>query len=336
VVRTDQVNLPDYVNAAAPSIPYNATPSKCTPATQMPDVVDRTITLCADQVYTPFRVDGSHITIYGDAGGTASIHAPARAFGITVTGSDITITGVHIEADTDPADMNIWLCLYENCTYKGKRVRGAATYGGGILLDHTTNVTVVSSTVSKGTIGVASVHGSNNKIINNNLSNLNGWGAFLSWSDNNAVVGNTLNNVTRSCMGPDGASFTTGCESAGIAAVKAQANLIVNNHCERSSNCVYASGDGGFSSNNNKFFNNYCAASPHNCYEITFSSGNKFDYNVATSDPNSGAKCTYPFWISGSTVEFGQHNNWNCKFTAKQAFTDSQHATQVNTSASGF
>lgn len=330
VVRNQRVNLPGYVHAAEPSIPFNAQPSKCTPASEMPEVVDRTISLCADQVYKPFRVSGSNLTVYGDSGGTARIHAPGRAFGITVTGSNITITGVHIEADTDPADLNTWLCLYENCNFKGKKVRGAANYGGGILLDHTTNVAVVGSTVSKGTIGVASVHGSNNKIVDNNLSNLNGWGALLFWSNNNAVVGNTLNRVTRSCNGPDGGNFTTGCESAGIAAIRALSNLIVSNRCERSSNCLYASGEGGFSSNDNKIFNNYCAGSPHNCFELTFSAGNQLDYNVATSG------CNYPFWISGSNVDLGSHNKWSCKLTAKQAFTESKQATKSRTSASGF
>jgi len=329
VVRMQPVKLPDYVNAS-PSIAYNAPPSKCTAPSQMPAVVDHTISLCANQVYSPFHVNGNNLTVYGDSGGTARIHAPGRTFGITVNGSNITITGVHIEADTDPADLNTWLCLYENCSFKGGKVHGAANYGGGVLLDHTTNVAVVDSTVSRGTIGVASVHGSNNKIVDNNLSNLNGWGAFLFWSDNNAVVGNTLNNETRSCNGPQGGNFTTGCESAGIAAIRAQSNLLVSNHCDHSSNCIYASGEGGFSSNNNKIFNNRCAGSPHNCFEITFSSGNQLDYNVA----NGG--CNYPFWISGSNVNFGPHNKWNCKITAKQAFTESKQATQAQTSASGF
>lgn len=335
VVGTVAVNLPDYVGAPALAIPLHAPPSKCTSPSQMPAVVDRTIALCPDQVYSPFKVNGNNLTIYGDPGGTARIRAPARAFGITVNGSNITITGVNVEAETDPADLDTWLCLYENCNYKGKPVHGAFYYGGGILLDHTTNVAVVSSTVSKGVIGVASIHGSSNKIVNNNLSHLNGWGTFLYFTDQNAVVGNTMNNVTRGCMGPDGKTFTTGCESAGIAAIRAETNLIVENRCEHSSNCIYASGEGGYSSNNNKIFKNFCAASPHNCYEITFSAGNKVDFNVATSDPKTGDKCLYPFWISGSNVDFGQNNTWNCKFTATQALIDSQHATGASTSASG-
>ena len=336
VVKTIMVSLPDYVGAPVFSIPFNAPPSRCTSVSQMPAVVTQTIALCANQVYPPFGVNGNNITIYGDSLGSALIHAPSRSFGLTVNGSNITIAGVHIDADTDSSDLNTWLCLYENCSFKRWESQGALSYGGGILLDHTTNVAVISSTVSSGAIGVASVHGAGNKIMNNNLSNLNGWGAFLFYSDYNAVVGNTLNNVIRSCMGPDGRTFTSGCESAGVAAVRANSNFFVNNHCEHSSNCIYASGELGYSSNDNKFFDNYCAASPHNCYEITFSDGNQLDYNVATSDPDTGDKCTYPFWISGSTVNFGPHNTWDCKYSAQQALIDSQHATQASTAADGF
>lgn len=336
VVATIALVLPDYAGAPALSIPLQANPANCTAPSQLPAVVDHTIALCANQVYPPFRVSGSNITVYGDPAGTARIHAPGRIFGITVNGSNITIAGVHVEADTDPADLNTWLCLYDNCTYKGNVSRGGRAYGGGILLDGTTNVAVISSTVSSGVIGVASVHGSNNKIVNNNLSNLNGWGAYLFYSDDTVVLGNTFDDVTRSCMGPDGSSFTSGCESAGIAVIRSEANLFVNNRCERSSDCIYASGDGGYSSNYNKFLSNYCAASPHNCYEITFSNGNQFDYNVATSDPGTGAPCTYPFWISGSAVDLGPHNIWDCKLSAQQAFADSQRATEITTAAPGF
>lgn len=336
VVATIAITLPDTVGAPALSIPLQANPSTCTAPSQLPVLVDHTISLCAGQEYPPFRVSGSNITIYGDPAGTARVHAPGRTFGITVNGSNITIAGVHVEAETDPADLNTWLCLYDNCTYKGNLSRGGRAYGGGILLDGTTNVAIISSTVSSGVIGVASVHSSNNKILNNNLSNLNGWGAYLFYSDDTVVLGNTFNDVTRSCMGPDGSSFTSGCESAGIAVIRSEMNLFVNNHCERSSDCIYASGDGGYSSNYNKFLNNYCAASPHNCFEITFSAGNHFDYNVATSDPGTGAPCTYPFWISGSAVDLGPHNVWDCKLTAQQAFADSQRATEITTAAPGF
>lgn len=336
IVATVGITLPDYISVPAVSIPLQAVPSACTAPAQLPAVVDHTISLCANQEYPPIRVNGNNLTIYGDPAGTALIRAPGRTFGITVNGSNITIAGVHVDADVDPDDLNIWLCLYDNCTFKGIQRLGGRTYGGGILLDGTTNVSVISSTVSSGVIGVASVHGSNNKIVNNNLSNLNGWGAYLFYSDNSVVLGNALNDITRSCMGPDGASFTSGCESAGIAVIRSETNLFVNNHCERSSDCIYASGDGGYSSNDNKFLNNYCAASPHNCYEITFSTGNRFDYNVATSDPGTGAPCTYPFWISGSAVDLGPHNIWDCKLSAQQAFNDSQRATEITTAASGF
>ncbi len=198
------------------------------------------------------------------------------------------------------------------------------------MLDHTTNASVVNSTVSGGTIGVASVGGSNNNIVNNNLSNLNGWGVLLISTNHEYIVANTLNHVTRACTDPDGNYLQSGCESSGLAAIQVQANLFASNHCEESANCYYASGDGGYSSNNNKFFNNYCAGASANCFEVTFSQGNQFDYNVATN------QCVYPFWIGGSSVQFGSHNQWNCKFSADKAFRESQQNTKPATDIQGF
>ena len=288
----------------------------------MPASVNRTIALCAGQEYAPFLVNGDAITIYGEG---ARVRAAPRGFGITARGSNIAIIGVSVSAATASEDLNTWLCMYDSCNFKNWSGRGGVGYGGGILLDHTTNAAVANATVSGGTIGVASWGGANNKIVNNNLSNLNGWGVLLIATNQNYIVGNTLNDVNRACITPDGDYLQSGCESSGLAAIRAQANIIASNHCERAANCFYAAGDGGHSSNNNKFFNNYCAAAANNCFEVTFSQGNQFDYNTATE------KCDYPFWISGSRVSIGTHNKWNCSHSANKAFDDSRQATNAPT-----
>ncbi len=330
IVAYIPVKLPDYVGAPAGSIPLTARPSKCTPASQMPAVIDQPIMLCPRQEYAPFRVSGENITIYGDK--SALVRGQPRGFGITVTGTNITLFNVNVAGETDPGDLNSWLCMYESCSFKTWAGRGGVAYGGGILLDHTTNASVVSATVSGGTIGVASLGGSSNKIVNNNLSNLNGWGVFLAFAQGNYVVGNTLNNNNRACLDPDGNYVQSGCESAGWMAIRSEANFVVNNHCEHGANCYYTPGNGGYSSNNNKFFNNYCAAAGNNCFEITFSQGNTFDYNVTGPDPKHPQdKCDYPFWISGSIVHFGPHNTWNCKHDGEQSLNDSRRGTGVTT-----
>ncbi|MGB8648852.1 MAG: right-handed parallel beta-helix repeat-containing protein [Anaerolineae bacterium] len=330
------VTVPDYVGMPSTSIPLTARPGGCTPASQMPAVVDHTIVLCRGQQYAPFRVQGDTITIYSDSGGTAVVQGPPRGFAITATGNNIAIVGVHIAAATDPGDLNSWLCLYDACGYQGAPPHGAIGYGGGILLDNATNSAVTSAVVSGGTTGVVVSHGSNNILFNNNFSELNGWGILLLYTANNYLVANTTNHVNRACTDPGGNYLQSGCESSGIAAIQASSSLFFNNHCERSGNCIYASGVGGFASNNNQFFNNYCAGASANCYEVTFSQGNRFDYNVATTDPNTGDVCIYPFWIGGSTVQFGSHNQWNCKFSAQFSLNQSQKDTNIPTNIQGY
>lgn len=337
VASTLPVGLPGYVGEAAFDIPLTARPAQCTPPALMPANVTRSTALCPGLTYGAFHVTGNNLTIFGDP--SAVILAPPRDFGITVTGSNVTIANVRVAAVTHPADVGKWLCIYEACTYntmyQHETVRGGIGYGGGILLQNNSNSAVVNSVVSGGTVGVASVRSVNNKIVNNNLSALNGWGALIVFTDHNYVVGNITNDVNRGCVGPDGFFYQSGCESAGIACVGCQDSVIVSNHCERAGNCYYATGEGGLASNNNKFFDDYCAAASNNCFEITYSTGNQFDYNTATFDPFTQQGCTYPFWIAGSIVYFGRHNTWACTRPLQRAIKDSQDATDAPTEVRG-
>lgn len=337
IANTYHVAFPEYVGAPSLAIPLTARPSQCTPATALPQNVTRSILLCPNQTYAPFRVTGSNLTVYGDP--TALIQGAPRGYGITVTGNNVTLVGVRVAANTHPADLNKWLCLFEACTYstmyQNETVRGGHNYGGGILLQDNANAAVLGSTVWGGTIGVASVRSNNNKIIGNTLSNLNGWGAYLMFTENNLVAKNTFDDVNRGCVAPDGFYYGSGCESAGFACVGCQNSMVVSNTCARAGNCYYATGDGGLASNANKFFNNHCAAASNNCFEITFSQGNQFDYNVATADPATGQQCNYPFWIAGSIVEFGKHNDWACTRPQKRAEEESKSSTPLPTEIRG-
>lgn len=337
VASTVWVELPDYVGAASFAIPLTARPARCTPPNAMPANLTRSILLCPNATYAPFRVTGSNLTVYGDP--TALVQGAPRGFGITVTGNNVTIIGARVAAATHPADVNTWLCLYEACSYdtiyQKETVRGGIAYGGGILLQGNSNASVVNSTVWGGTIGVASVRSVNNKIVGNNLSNANGWGVYLTLTHNSYVVNNTLNDVNRGCTGPDGFFYQSGCESAGFACAGCQHSIVVGNTCTRAGNCYYADGLGGMKSNANKFFNNYCAAANNNCFEVTYTQGNQFDYNVATADPTTGTNCAYPFWISGSIVQFGKHNTWACAQSQKRAEEESKNSTLEPTQVQG-
>lgn len=331
------VEIPPYVGLPSLSIPLTARPARCTPASVMPANVTRTILLCPNQTYAPFRVTGNNLTVYGDP--NALVQGAPRGFGITVTGNNVALVGMNVAAVTHPADMNTWLCLFDACSYdtiyqKGT-VRGGIGYGGGILLQNNANAAVIQSNVWGGTIGVAAVKSANAKIFGNNLSRANGWGVYLMHTERAYVVNNTLDDVNRGCTGPDGFFYQSGCESAGLACAGCQHSVIVSNTCARAGNCYYADGLGGMPSNANKFFNNYCAAARNNCFEVTYTQGNQFDYNIATADPNTGENCAYPFWISGSIVHFGKHNTWACAHSQKHAQDQSKNSTLEPTEVRG-
>jgi hypothetical protein len=176
------------------------------------------------------------------------------------------------------------------------------------------------------------VDGYNNTLVANNLSDLNGWGSFNIRSNNSVYAGNVLNRDNHGCTTPDGHKFEHGCETAGWVCLQCSQNLIANNHCEYSGNCYYLSGERGLASNNNRFIGNYCAASPNNCFEFTFSKGNTLQDNIATAHPETGAACKYPFWIGGSTVYFGK-NSWGCAISPEDAVGDAVRSTNIPTVA---
>ena len=104
------------------------------------------------------------------------------------------------------------------------------------------NNVVHNVTVRGGTIGVASVDGYNNVLVENNLSALNGWGNFNIRSNNSVFVCNTFNDDDHPCTTPDGRKFLNGCETAGWVCLQCNQNLIAYNHCENSGDCYYMSG----------------------------------------------------------------------------------------------
>lgn len=187
-------------------------------------------------------------------------------------------------------------------------------------------------TVRGGTIGVATVDGYNNTLVENHLSDLNGWGSFNIRSNNSVYAGNVFNRDNHGCTTPDGHKFEHGCETAGWVCLQCNNNLVARNHCEGSGNCFYMSGERGLASNNNRFVGNYCAASPNNCFEFTFSKGNILQDNIATAHPQTGAACKYPFWIGGSTVYFGK-NTWGCTISPEDSISDAVKSTTIPTVA---
>ncbi len=326
------VALPPSVGSTLRLAMPNA-PASCTPAKQIPAVISQSVKLCANEIYGPLRIAGSNVGLYADDGHTAVVNSVGRQFAITVEGSNNWIEGVTITARADPKDAGAFLCLYDECFFPTQPVsttlRGGVGYGGGILLKGS-NSTVHGVTVRGGTIGVATVDGRVNYLIDNQLNDLNGWGSFNVGSNGSYFVGNTWNRENHGCTTPDGRKFLTGCETSGWVCLNCQANVIARNHCELSGNCYYMSGERDLFSNDNRLVQNFCSGATDNCFELTFSLRNVLQENVSTLDVKTGQPCKYPFWIGGSVVYF-KDNTWECAIAADTAFIQARDSTVVGT-----
>lgn len=286
-------------------VPQVPTLAYCTPASSVGSTLTRSIRLCPGQTYRPFTIMGNNIAVVGDPNHTATIRSTGRTYGITVRGTNALISGVRVIGATAPADSGNWLCLYEQCFYASPPILGGANYGGGILLESGNN-TVMNSLISGGIIGIASLNGRGNKILNNQITNLTGWGIFGVGATNSAIVGNTLQDVNRACTDPAGTYYPGGCESAGMLLMGADTNIIANNSCARSGNCFYLNGEGGRLNNFNKLYGNYCSAPSYNCFEITDARGIEFDNNVATLTPENTSGCE--IWLVRAQIIPGNNN----------------------------
>ncbi len=328
---TLDVNLP----TGARRLTSPVVPAQCTPPPALPPVITASIKLCPNEIYPPLHVAASGVGVFADDARSAVISSAGRQFALVMDGSNNWVDGVTIQSAPDAADAGAFLCQYEECVFATKPVetilRGGLAYGGGVLLLGANNV-VHRVTVRGGTIGVASVDGWNNVLVENNLSDLNGWGSFNIRSRNSAFVSNRFDRDNHGCTTPDGHKYEHGCETAGWVCLQCVNNLITRNHCEASGNCYYMSGERGLGSNRNRFIGNYCAGAPNNCFEFTFSQGNVLQDNIATAHPGTGAACKYPFWIGGSTVYFGA-NEWGCAISPEAAIADAVRSTTVPTLA---
>jgi hypothetical protein len=325
------VNLPPGAGTNALRLPMPRVPSNCTHANQIPSVIGSSVKLCPNETYAPLRVAGSNIGVFADDAHTAVVSSSGRQFAITMEGANNWVEGVTIQARAEPQDASAWLCLYDECvfpTYPLTTLRGGVRYGGGILLKGSGS-TVHGVTVRGGVIGIATVEGRGNAIVDNTLNDL-GWGSFNITSTNSYYIGNVLNRNNRACTTPDGRKFLHGCETSGWVCLDCQQNIIATNHCELSGNCFYLSGERGMDSNDNKLLANYCSGASDNCFELTFSQRNVLQDNVGTMDPKTSTPCKYPFWVGGSIVFF-QNNQWQCNIDPDDAFNQSRDSTIVAT-----
>ncbi|MDE3091401.1 MAG: hypothetical protein KGJ80_18700 [Chloroflexota bacterium] len=303
------VNLPPGSITNTLQLVMPGDPGACTPAKQIPSTINHSLKLCPGEIYPPLNIVGNNIALYADDARSALVASNGQQFAITLQGSNNWVEGVTIQARADPKDAGAWLCLYDECLLPTRPV---------------------TTTLRGGTIGIATVEGRSNYIIENQLSDLNGWGSFNTGSLESYYVGNVWSRDNHGCTAPDGRKFLSGCETSGWVCLGCTANLIARNQCELSSNCFYMSGDRGLASNDNNFLSNYCAGAAENCFEITFSFGNVLRDNTATVEYKSDKPCKYPFWIGGS-IAFFANNIWECAISEDDALNQSRDSTTAAT-----
>lgn len=336
--RVLTVPLPPGAGSPSLRLAMPNVPSTCTHANQITQPIKQSVRLCANEAYPPMKISGNNIVLVGDDSRTSIITSSGRQFALTVEGSNNWVENILIQATADQLDQVSWLCLYDDkpCDVNTKSgiisIRGGTIYGGGILLNGS-NSMIRSVTVRGGMIGIATSGGRQNYILENQLSDVNGWGSFNSKSTGSYFVGNEWSRVNHACTTPWGDIYLHGCETAGWVCLACSSNVIVRNQCTASANCYYMNGERG-ASNNNKLISNYCAAATDNCFELTFSQGNLLQDNVATVDPKSGQACKYPYWVGGSTVFF-KNNRWECDIDAGKAYDDARGSTTAVTSIQG-
>ncbi len=219
-----------------------------------------------------------------------------------------------------PRSDDQWLCIYDQC---GDRAGGVGL-GGGILVG-ADDVTVRNVRIVGGVSGIAARQVRSLRVETSELESQSAWGIYLLSVDDATIEGNVVRDAIRSCTLPDGNVVPDGCESAAFMAIDVQASRFIENSCSHSGDCYYLNGEGSLASNDNRFELNECTGSPHNCFEITFSTGNVLAGNRTGPDPQFG-ECR---WIGCSTITFSvaSPNEWGCAVSADDAYAQARGCT---------
>jgi parallel beta-helix repeat protein len=171
----------------------------------------------------------------------------------------------------------------------------SSAYGGGILVNKTTNSIFDNNAGSGQNVGIDMYESSGNEITNNDFSDNFGWGIRLYASTSNTVSSNRADHV-HGCRG----AFCSARDTAGILLVYgSHGNTISGNSIIDGGDGFFIGNEHGLPSNNNIIENNDCRYAIHNAIEATFSEGNVFRGNIASNSD-------YGFWLGfshHSTVE---------------------------------
>jgi putative cofactor-binding repeat protein len=207
------------------------------------------------------------------------------------------------------------LCIDEQCG-SGP---GGTNYGGGILVT-ADGVVIKNVKVTGGLIGVGIKNAANVEVRDSSFFAQSAWGIYLNAANRALIQGNQVDNANRDCWTWDHVYFPDGCESSAYMGLRVQQSTFQDNWCADSGDCYYFNGENDYKSNDNQFHGNQCFGSPHNCFELTFSTGNVISGSVTGPDFASHS-CKYPFWIGCSTIYVlaNDPNTWNCEISASDA-----------------
>jgi parallel beta-helix repeat protein len=171
----------------------------------------------------------------------------------------------------------------------------AAAYGGGILARQSTSGIFLNNTGFEQNVGLDLYESTGNQIAGNDFSNNLGWGIRLYASSVNTITGNRADHV-HGCRG----SNCSARDTAGILLVfGSHQNTIAGNSFVDGGDGFFIGNENGLPSNDNLVEDNDCSSAIHNAIEATFSQGNVFRGNTASSS-------AFGFWLGfshHSTVE---------------------------------
>lgn len=265
------------------------------------------------------RIENSTITgtLFEDYGVVGSGSNSLTLRNITISGFKY---GVRIENASNVRIENSTITgNFKDTTTCFLEINDGERYGGGILFRNVSNSVVQGNKLYNQSTGLEMIGGANNKVLNNQTSlgpALNEaqqnscWGIRLDGSMNNLVRGNVADYVDRKrypctseCQGrgdcdvclPQGSgSCLIAGDSAGILLVSgSHRNQIISNSFTNSGDGFFIGNRFAGASNDNYVYGNDGSFSPSNAFEATFSRGNVFENNEASSS-------NYGFWLGYS------------------------------------
>jgi parallel beta-helix repeat protein len=261
-------------------------------------------------------IDGGTFTGYGiDLNGHTGVTIQnltvrGYAYGMRIrNASGVTIRSTNVSGNRK--DITTWFLNINAGTAADQE-----TYGGGIFFENVTSSTVSNNTLTNQSTGLEMVNSHRNTVKSNlissgpvgNESQQNScWGIRLKASTNNLLEANTADYVDRERY-PDPnqpLNHLPSGDSAGILLVGASHNnRIISNALTHGGDGFFIGNEHGAPSNNNYIYGNDGSFSPHNAFEATFSTGNIFERNTASSSH-------YGFWLGFSSTTQVVNNDIN-------------------------